>query len=125
MSTPHQPRVRAARNDAPPPTTPTTDAAVPRKRGPRPGTEAARRGGLAARARHGSEFYRKIGAQGGQTVRERHGSSFYADIGRRGGESTKRNRGLEHYAEIGRIGGRKNGKRHAAGPGAADAPPAR
>jgi len=78
-----------------------------RKPGPRPGTEAAKRGGSAARDKYGREFYSKIGSKGGSKVRERHGSDFYAEIGRRGGESTKRNLGAEHYSRIGRIGGKR------------------
>jgi general stress protein YciG len=85
-----------------------------RKPGPRPGTEAARRGGAAARDKYGREFYSRIGAKGGSKVRERHGSSFYTEIGRRGGETTKRNLGTEHYSRIGRIGGKRaHGKRPA------------
>ncbi len=78
-----------------------------RKPGPRPGTEAAKRGGSAARDKYGREFYSKIGSKGGSMVRERHGSSFYTEIGRRGGETTKRNLGSEHYSRIGRIGGKR------------------
>jgi hypothetical protein len=78
-----------------------------RKPGPKPGTEAAKRGGTAARDKYGSAFYSRIGTKGGSTVRERHGSEFYTDIGRKGGESTKRNKGVEHYSRIGRIGGKR------------------
>ncbi|MGZ6389698.1 MAG: hypothetical protein ACXWQZ_10585 [Ktedonobacterales bacterium] len=89
-----------------------TEAPTRRKPGPRPGTEAAKRGGTAAREKYGREFYSRIGSKGGSTVRERHGSSFYTEIGRRGGESTKRNLGTEHYSRIGRIGGqRAHGRR--------------
>lgn len=80
---------------------------VRRKPGPRPGTEAAKRGGTAAREKYGREFYSRIGSKGGSTVRERHGSTFYTEIGRRGGEATKRNLGAEHYSRIGRIGGQR------------------
>lgn len=87
-----------------------------RKPGPRPGTEAAKRGGSAARDKYGREFYSKIGSKGGSKVRERHGSSFYTEIGRRGGETTKRNLGAEHYSRIGRIGGKRaHGRRDADG----------
>lgn len=93
-----------------------------RKPGPRPGTEAARRGGTAAREKYGKEFYSRIGAKGGSTVRERRGSAFYTEIGRRGGEATKRNLGTEHYSRIGRIGGqRAHGRR---GPAAGGRKPA-
>lgn len=82
-----------------------------RKPGPKPGTEAARRGGAAARDKYGIAFYSRIGKKGGSTVRERHGSEFYTDIGRKGGESTKRNKGVEHYSRIGRIGGKQAHRR--------------
>jgi general stress protein YciG len=86
-----------------------------RKPGPKPGSEAARRGGLAARAKYGPELYRRIGTVGGRTVRERHGSAFFSAIGKCGGEETKRTHGREHYARIGKIGGgrRKRGASHA------------
>src|SRR5258706_15425903 len=98
-------------------------ATVRRKPGPRPGTEAARRGGTAARDKYGSEFYSRIGAKGGSTVRERHGTGFYTEIGRRGGEPTKRNLGAEHYSRIGRIGGRRAPGRRRPVPGDRPAPP--
>lgn len=82
-----------------------TTATGRRRPGPRPGTEAAKRGGTAAREKYGREFYSRIGAKGGSTVRQRRGSSFYTEIGRLGGEATKRNLGKEHYARIGRLGG--------------------
>lgn len=89
-----------------------------RKPGPRPGTDAARRGGTAARDKYGKDFYSRIGAKGGSTVRERRGSAFYTEIGRRGGEATKRNLGTEHYSRIGRIGGqRAHGRRGPAASG--------
>lgn len=84
-----------------------TEAPAHRKPGPRPGTDAAKRGGTAAREKYGRDFYRRIGAKGGSTVRERYGSSFYTEIGRRGGEATKRHLGIEHYARIGHIGGKR------------------
>lgn len=87
------------------------EAPARRKPGPKPGTEAAKRGGTAARDKYGREFYSKIGAKGGSTVRDRHGSAFYTEIGRRGGEATKRTRGIEHYSRIGRIGGQRARRR--------------
>ena len=77
-----------------------------RKPGPRPGTEAAKRGGNAAKAKYGVAFYSKIGAIGGSTVRERHGAGFYAEIGHKGGVATKALHGSAHYSRIGRIGGK-------------------
>ena len=95
--------------------TPATEIRTRRKPGPRPGTEAAKRGGTAARDKYGRDFYSKIGSKGGSTVRERHGSSFYTEIGRRGGESTKRNLGTAHYSRIGRIGGQRAHNRQGEG----------
>ena len=86
-------------------------ATLRRKRGPKAGTEAARRGGMAARDRHGSEFYRQIGAKGGATLKARRGLDFYSEIGKRGGETTKKNLGREHYQRIGKIGGQHRGQR--------------
>jgi general stress protein YciG len=85
-----------------------------RKRGPKPGTEAAKRGGRATRDKRGTEHYRRIGAIGGATVLEKHGLEFYREIGRRGGETTRRTLGTEHFARIGRIGGRHKGEREGA-----------
>jgi hypothetical protein len=87
----------------------------PRKRrpGPRPGTPEARRGGLAAAARLGSEGYRAIGRAGGRTVRDRHGLEYYTRIGLKGGATTKARHGSEHYRRIGKIGGATRHK-HAA-----------
>src|SRR6476661_1003553 len=84
---------------------------VRQRPGPKPGSEAARRGGAAARAKYGSEFYRAIGAVGGKKVRSTKGPDFYRDIGRRGGQTTRARLGLEHYARIGRMGGLHRKKR--------------
>ena len=94
------------------------EAPTRQKPGPKPGTEAAKRGGTAAREKYGREFFRRIGAMGGATVRERHGRAFYTAIGQRGGETTKQRLGTEHYSRIGRIGGRSgHGTRSADGEG--------
>ncbi|HEU5440569.1 MAG TPA: hypothetical protein VFU88_14890 [Ktedonobacterales bacterium] len=76
-----------------------------RRRGPRAGSENARRGGMAVREKYGAEFFAKIGSKGGRTVRERRGPEFYASIGRIGGETTRDTLGPEHYERIGRLGG--------------------
>lgn len=85
--------------------------AKPRRRGPRPGTESARHGGLAVRDKYGSEFFAKIGAKGGKSVSAQHGADFYAGIGHRGGSSTRDRLGLEHYERIGRMGGLRQRQR--------------
>src|SRR5258708_33507895 len=59
-----------------------------RKRGPRAGSENARRGGMAVREKDGPEVFGKIGSKGGRTVRERRGPEFYAAIGRLGRQNT-------------------------------------
>src|ERR1700730_14143214 len=75
------------------------------KRGPEPGSQKAKRGGQAVRAKYGPEFYSKIGKKGGETVKEKRGPQFYAEIGKKGGESTKRQQGSEFYSKIGKKGG--------------------
>jgi CheY-like chemotaxis protein/general stress protein YciG len=84
-------------------------AASPHLERPRakPGPEAARRGGIAARDKYGPEFYSTIGKKGGRTFRERHGSAFYATIGKKGGLTTRSQQGVEHYLRIGRVGSRQ------------------
>jgi general stress protein YciG len=76
-----------------------------RKRGPRAGTENARRGGMAVREKYGQDFFAQIGSKGGKTVRERRGPDFYANIGRMGGQTTRDTLGVSHYERIGRMGG--------------------
>jgi general stress protein YciG len=85
-----------------------------RRRGPRAGTENARRGGIAVREKYGQDFFAKIGSMGGKTVRERLGPEFYASIGRRGGQTTRDTLGTEHYERIGRMGGLRARKRERA-----------
>ncbi len=52
-------------------------------------SEAGRKGGLATKKKHGSDFYSKIGSvggkKGGQTTKKRYGTEFYQKIGRKGG----------------------------------------
>jgi general stress protein YciG len=79
------------------------------KPGPKPGTEAAKRGGRAIAALYGSAYFSRIGEMGGTTVKDRHGVAHYAAIGRVGGETTKARHGSEHYSAIGRKGGRVTG----------------
>jgi general stress protein YciG len=88
--------------------------------GPKPGSDAAKRGGAAARAKYGSDFYRAIGSVGGKKVRSTKGPDFYRDIGRRGGQTTRARLGLDHYARIGRMGGLRRKKRQPGTTGAED-----
>jgi uncharacterized protein len=81
--------------------------------GPQPGTEAARRGGLAMRARYGRAYFTAMGTKGGRANRERNGVEYDATIGRRGGQRTKETQGVEHYRRIGRIGGQRRTKHSA------------
>jgi general stress protein YciG len=81
---------------------------TPGKRGPKAGTQEARRGGEAVRAKYGREFFSQIGKKGGDTVRREHGPDFYAQIGKKGGETTKNRQGHEFYARIGKKGGESN-----------------
>lgn len=80
----------------------------PKKRGPKPGTPAARKGGLAAAERLGHDFYVGIGRKGGETVKRTHSLDYYSEMGKKGGATTRDRRGSEFYAEIGRKGGQKN-----------------
>lgn len=83
----------------------------PKKRGPKPGTPAARKGGLAAAARLGHDFYVGIGRKGGETVKRTHSLDYYSEMGKKGGATTRDRRGSEFYAEIGRKGGQRNKKK--------------
>lgn len=62
------------------------DAPIRHKRGPKPGTAAAKRGGTAARDKLGLEHYRTIGRKGGESTKATHGPDFYARIGQMGGK---------------------------------------
>jgi general stress protein YciG len=78
---------------------------TPAKRGPKPGTPAAKHGGQAVREKYGSAFYSNIGKKGGNTVKADLGIDHYSRIGEKGGKATRDKLGPEHYARIGRIGG--------------------
>ena len=84
-----------------------TSGTTGRKRGPKPGTLQARKGGLAAARKYGHEFYERIGRKGGETVRAHHAddADYYQELGRRGGQSTHARHGSAFYATIGRKGG--------------------
>lgn len=90
-------------------TTKNTKQTTGAKRGPKPGTEAAKRGGSAVVAKYGREFFSTIGKKGGAEVAKR-GSEWYAEIGRKGGQTTKRTQGPGFYERIGHIGGSANSK---------------
>ena len=83
----------------------TTTGTTGKRRGPVPGSEAAKRGGQAVHERYGREFYSRIGKKGGETVKATRGSDFYAEIGERGGQATKQLYGFEHFSAAGRKGG--------------------
>ncbi len=76
-----------------------------RKRGPRPGSPQAKRGGQAVSTKYGKDYYTEIGKKGGRVVKEKHGPDFYASIGRKGGNTTKARHDSAFYSEIGRKGG--------------------
>lgn len=90
---------------------PSSDQKVTKKRGPKPGTPAARKGGLAASARLGHDFYVGIGRKGGETVKRTHNRDYYSELGKKGGATTRDRMGSEFYAEIGRKGGQRNKKK--------------
>ncbi|MBV9119538.1 MAG: general stress protein [Chloroflexi bacterium] len=75
------------------------------KRGPRPGSPQAKRGGQAVSSKYGRDYYTEIGKKGGRAVKEKHGADFYSSIGRKGGNTTKERQGSGFYSEIGRKGG--------------------
>jgi uncharacterized protein len=81
------------------------------RKGPRPGTPEARRGGEAVKEKYGVDWYSQIGKMGGEFVKQERGTEFYAQIGKKGGEMTKRAHGSRFYAEIGRKGGLKPGSK--------------
>jgi uncharacterized protein len=104
-------RRQATQRVSPAPAAQEQVATAPRRRGPRAGTENAKRGGMAVREKYGHDFFARIGAMGGKKVRERRGPDFYADIGRIGGQRTRETLGVEHYERIGRMGGLRQRKR--------------
>lgn len=82
-----------------------------KKRGPKKGTDAAKRGGQAVKRIYGADFYSKIGKIGGEKTAKDRGPEFYQTIGRKGGTTTSRTRGSEFYAKIGAIGGGRSKKK--------------
>jgi general stress protein YciG len=90
-------------------------AQVPgRKRGPQPGSEAARRRGTTTREKYGPDFYSRIGTKGGQAMLQTRGPEYYARIGQKGGKMTRDRHGLGYYERIGKLGGsaRKHQRAH-------------
>jgi len=85
-------------------------AMVGKKRGPKPGTPQAKRGGEVVKAKYGTEFYAAIGKKGGTANKETHGSEHYSELGKKGGATTNERHGQEHYVRIGAMGGHR-GKR--------------
>ncbi len=79
------------------------------KKGPVPGSEAARRGGQATAAKYGPEHFRALGLKGGASTAKR-GREYYREAGKKGGEVTLERHGREHMAEIGQRGGLSRGK---------------
>lgn len=76
-------------------------------RGPKAGTDSAKRGGRAMAEQYGRDFYVRIGSKGGRAMRDRNGLEFYAEIGKRGGQTTRDTRGHDFYVSIGRLGGQR------------------
>ncbi len=95
-----------ARADTPSPSAPPQRAK--RKPGPKIGSDAARRGGMATRERHGKEFFKRIGQKGGKSLTDKHGIDYLRGLGGRGGKTTSEKYGNEHYRDIGREGGKKS-----------------
>lgn len=113
------------------PTATEDTAARPRgKPGPKPGSENARRGGIATRDRWGAEHVREIARKGGNSLVKRRGADHLKGIGQKGGATTKERYGEEYFSIIGKKGGKASGgrkrgahkARNADQPAAPDAP---
>ncbi len=100
-------------DQAPTNAAPAEEAPQPPKsrRGPRAGTESARRGGMAVREKYGQAYFAQIGSRGGKSASAQHGSDFYAGIGHVGGSKTRDRLGIAHYERIGRMGGLRQRQR--------------
>lgn len=70
------------------------------KRGPRPGSEAAKRGGQALMAKHGREHMRAMGKAGSAKLLRERGREHMAEIGARGGHALVEHYGREHMADV-------------------------
>jgi uncharacterized protein len=86
-----------------------TDEKTARKRGPKPGTEAAKRGGNAVKAKYGADFFGTMGKKGGAITKTK-GPAFFEEIGRKGGKTTSVRHGTDFYRRIGRKGGMNKGR---------------
>ncbi len=75
------------------------------KRGPAPGSESAKRGGAATKAKYGSEHFRKLGQAGGKRTVEVLGPAGLSEAGKKGGKAVLDKYGLEHLHEIASRGG--------------------
>jgi general stress protein YciG len=75
-----------------------------RKRGPKPGSAGAKRGGQTLVRTRGPEFFATIGRKGGTAMRETYGSAFYTEIGKKGGDATRKRHDADSYRENGRKG---------------------
>ncbi|HEX6818127.1 MAG TPA: hypothetical protein VF120_07110 [Ktedonobacterales bacterium] len=84
---------------------------VGKKRGPKPGSEAAKHGGQAVRRKYGREFFARNGRKAGEVNKRERPPEYWASIGHRGGETTRERHGSEFYARIGRKGGLSRKKR--------------
>jgi len=72
------------------------------KRGPKPGTPGARRGGETVAQKYGPAYYAELGAMGGEKVKATHSSAYYAEIGRKGGLATSERHGAVYFSKISR-----------------------
>lgn len=68
---------------------------------------AAKLGGAATKARHGSEHFKATGRKGGEATLALHGRGHMAQAGRAGGRTVAAQKGQAHFAKIGAAGGAK------------------
>jgi len=69
--------------------------------------ELGRKGGLANRAKHGHEFYVKIGMMGAAAVLAKQGVGYLREIGAKGGAALKKAAPPGYFEAIGAKGGQK------------------
>lgn len=63
------------------------------KRGPVPGSEHAKHGGQAVRAKYGADYFRQIGQKGGQRVKEKQGPTSTRRLAAKVGKRPRRTTG--------------------------------
>jgi hypothetical protein len=75
-----------------------------RLKGPKPGSEEAKRGGRAVREKYGLTHYQRMGQIGSAQLKDRRGPDYFRELGRRGGKATHERYGADHFGRIGAVG---------------------